>query len=84
MSVQRTLTTPRVLVRMFLVICVFPLLPMIISGDWTWWEAWAYALISILGFLLSRALAAQRHPDILEERARSMPSSIPGLRREQR
>lgn len=72
MSAQTKVLTPRVLVRMFVVVFLFPFLPMLISGDWTWWEAWAYALLSILGFILSRALAARRHPDILEERARSM------------
>lgn len=72
MSSQAKVLTPRILVRMFIVVFVFPLLPMIISGDWTWWEAWVYALTSALGFIVSRALAAQRHPDILEERARSM------------
>ena len=72
MSSQTKVLTPRILVRMFIVVFVFPLLPMIISGDWTWWEAWVYALTSALGFIVSRVLAAQRHPDILEERARSM------------
>jgi hypothetical protein len=72
MSTQTKALTPRVLVSLFVVVFVFPLLPMIISGDWSWWEAWIYALISSLGFVVSRALAARRHPDILEERARSM------------
>lgn len=64
--------TPRRLVLLFIVVFVFPLLPILISGDWTWWEAWFYALISAAGFIASRVLAAQRHPDIIEERARSM------------
>jgi protein-S-isoprenylcysteine O-methyltransferase Ste14 len=64
--------TPRRLVLMFIVVFVFPLLPVLISGDWSWWEAWLYALISAAGFIASRVLAAQRHPDILEERARSI------------
>jgi len=45
---------------------------MIISGVWNWWEAWAYAIINILGFIVSRVLAARRNPDIITERARSM------------
>ena len=64
--------TPRRLVLMFIVVFVFPLLPILISRDWAWWEAWVYALVSALGFIVSRALAVRRHPDILEERARSM------------
>ncbi len=35
-------------------------------------EAWVYAVTATVGFLLSRWLAAKRHPDILAERARSM------------
>lgn len=62
----------RSIVLMVLVVFVFPLLPMLISGQWRWWEAWTYAILSILGFVLSRALAARRHPDILAERARSI------------
>ena len=72
MSAQTKRMTPRTLVRLIFVVAVFPLIPMIISGQWDWWEAWTYAVVSILGFGASRALAARQHPDILEERARSM------------
>lgn len=72
MSAQPKTMTPRILLRLFVVVFLFPLLPMVISGDWAWWEAWTYALLSSLGFILSRVLAAKRHPDIIEERARSM------------
>lgn len=68
---QRTFI-PKVIIQLLLVVFVIPLLPMLISGDWAWWEAWTYAVTAILGFVLSRALAAKRHPDILAERARSM------------
>lgn len=53
-------------------VAVIPFLPLLISRRWDWWEAWAYAVIGILGFAISRALAAQRHPDLLAERARFM------------
>lgn len=45
---------------------------MLISWRWDWWEAWAYAIICALGFILSRLFAARRHPDIIAERAGSM------------
>ncbi|MBN2399679.1 MAG: isoprenylcysteine carboxylmethyltransferase family protein [Candidatus Aminicenantes bacterium] len=60
----------RTLLLMLLFIVVVPFLPLLISGKWNWWEAWIYALIGILGFIVSRALAARRHPDLLAERAR--------------
>lgn len=68
---KRTFTLPRIFL-MIVVVFVIPFLPMIISGVWRWWEAWAYAILSALGFIVSRALAARRHPDILAERARSI------------
>jgi protein-S-isoprenylcysteine O-methyltransferase Ste14 len=45
---------------------------MLISGAWAWWEAWIYAVLTFFGFMISRGLASRRHPDILDERARSM------------
>ena len=72
MDTQTKLITPKILVRLFIVIVIVPLTPMIISGEWGWWEAWAYAIINILGFAISRVLAARRNPDIITERARSM------------
>jgi len=72
MAETKKIFTLRAVIQMVLVVFIAPLIPMIISGQWDWWEAWMYALINIVGFILSRALAAQRHPDILQERARSM------------
>lgn len=72
MTTQTKLITPKILARLIIVIVVVPLTPMIISGEWGWWEAWAYAIINILGFVISRILAARRNPDIITERARSM------------
>jgi protein-S-isoprenylcysteine O-methyltransferase Ste14 len=60
----------RAIVLMLFFIVVIPLLPLLISRRWDWWEAWTYAGISILGFAISRMLAARRHPDILSERAK--------------
>lgn len=72
MSAPAKVMTFRTLVRTTIIVAAFPLIPMIISGNWAWWEAWIYALVSILGFVISRVLAARQHPDLLEERARSM------------
>jgi protein-S-isoprenylcysteine O-methyltransferase Ste14 len=72
MNTQTKFMTPKTILRLVLVIFVFPMIPMIISGVWDWWEAWAYVILSALGFIISRGLAARRHPDILDERARSM------------
>jgi protein-S-isoprenylcysteine O-methyltransferase Ste14 len=72
MSETPKILTLRVLVQLVLVVLVAPFLPMIVSGRWAWWQAWAYAIVSILSFVVSRALAGHRHPDLLHERARFM------------
>ncbi len=64
--------TLRVIVQMVLVVVVFPLLPLLISGQWGWWQAWAYAILSVLTFIVSRVLAHRAHPDLIAERARFM------------
>lgn len=62
----------RVVVQVLFFVVVLPFLPLLISWRWDWWEAWVYAIIGILGFVISRVLAARRHPDLLAERARFM------------
>lgn len=64
--------TPRVIVQMLFFVVVIPFLPLLISWQWDWWQAWVFAGICILGFVISRALAARRYPDLLAERARFM------------
>lgn len=68
---KRTFTL-KVIIQLLIVVVIMPMLPLMISGIWAWWEAWIYAVTATLGFIVSRALAAKRHPDILQERARSM------------
>ncbi len=63
---------PRVIVQMLFFVVVIPFLPLHISWRWGWWEAWVFGLLSVLGFTISRALAARRHPDILAERAKML------------
>jgi protein-S-isoprenylcysteine O-methyltransferase Ste14 len=62
--------SPRAVIQMIFFILVIPFLPLLVSRRWDWWEAWVYAAVSILGFAISRGLAARRHPDLLAERAR--------------
>lgn len=51
-------------------IVLVPFIPLLISWNWSWWEAWIYALVGIFGFIISRILVAKRHPDLLAERAK--------------
>jgi protein-S-isoprenylcysteine O-methyltransferase Ste14 len=70
MSQSQKTFTPKKILQMIFFIIVIPFLPLLISWRWNWWEAWMYALVGILGFAVSRALAARRHPDLIAERAR--------------
>ena len=58
--------------QLVLIVFVSQFLPMILSGRWDWPEAWLYAISAILAFIVSRLLAARRHPDLIAERARFM------------
>ena len=62
--------TPKVLIQLFVFIILFPFLPILITWNWGWLEAWLYALLGIFGFIISRILAAKRHPDLLVERGK--------------
>ena len=64
--------TVRTIVQLLVFIVLVPFLPLLISWDWGWWEAWAYALIGVLGFIVSRLLVARRHPDLISERGKFM------------
>jgi protein-S-isoprenylcysteine O-methyltransferase Ste14 len=70
---QKTKTFSATLIlQLVFVVILLPLLPLLISWRWDWWEAWVFAAIIFLGFVLSRVLAARKHPDIIAERAGSM------------
>lgn len=72
MTSMNKVLSARVIIQMLVFIVLVPFLPLLLSGRWGWWEAWVYALIGVLGFIVSRVLAARRHPDLLAERARFM------------
>ena len=72
MADQSRYMTPRTIITIIIFIIIVPFLPLIISRQWNWWEAWIYAIIYIAGFAISRGIAGHRHPDLLSERARFM------------
>ena len=66
-------TTPgfRIIFQLLVFVVIIPFLPLLISQQWGWWEAWVYAAVYILGFVISRWMAHTRNPDLIEERAKS-------------
>ena len=79
MSNQQKRVSPGSVAVMLLIVFGLPFLPLLITSRWDWWEAWLYAGISIVGFVVSRWLAARRNPGLLTERARflRMPDAQP-------
>ncbi len=57
------------MILLFFIVCV-PMLPLLISWSWGWWEAWAYAVVNIFGFVISRYLAGRENPDLIKERGK--------------
>ncbi len=72
MDEQKQLFSPRVVIQLVIVVILIPFLPLLVSGRWNWWEAWVFGVVYALGFVISRLLVAQRHPDLLAERAHSL------------
>lgn len=62
--------TLRVIIQLVLYLFFFPMLPLLLSGRWDWWEAWFYALSCMLSFAVSRLLVARKYPDLLAERGK--------------
>lgn len=77
MAGKSKVLTPRVVVMLLVFIVGVPLLPLLISQQWGWWEAWLYAAICIFGFVISRYLAGRRNPDLLVERGQFLQNPDP-------
>lgn len=74
---EKKIFTPLVILRTSFFILLIPMLPLIISWQWDWWQAWAYFLINVLGFLISRLIASRRHPDLIAERSQYLDHPNP-------
>ena len=72
MNNSKVLVTPRTVIQLLFFLVLLPILPMLIAWRWDWFEAWAYAILTLLSFIISRLLAARRHPDLIAERSRFM------------
>ena len=69
MNEEKRIITPRLVIMLLLAVVVIPMLPLLVSRQWNWTEAWIYAAICILGFIISRVLAARKNPGLIAERA---------------
>lgn len=72
MSEQTKPNIVRIIVQVLIVVVFAPFIPLIISGDWGWWQGWVYVVVTILSFVVSRLIVRRVHPDLIQERARFM------------
>jgi protein-S-isoprenylcysteine O-methyltransferase Ste14 len=70
MTEKERILTFSLILQLLLFIVIVPLLPLLITWRWDWWQGWVFALGMILSFVISRWLAARRNPDILAERGK--------------
>lgn len=68
MGKPKSIQILRIVIMLLLVLVIMPLLPMLVSGRWGWWQAWLLAILFFLTFIVSRAIARRKTPDILKER----------------
>jgi protein-S-isoprenylcysteine O-methyltransferase Ste14 len=59
------------LIRLMALIPIMLATLLISSGQWNWWEAWAYTLTSFLVVFGSRIFMITKHPDLAFERAQA-------------
>lgn len=70
MDAPKKILSLRVLIQALFFILLMPFLPLLISRQWGWWEAWIYGLLGFFSFAISRVLAARKNPDLIAERAK--------------
>lgn len=68
MQSKNGLSKVRTIIQVIVYTLLVPLLPLLLSQRWNWWEAWAYAAICILNFYISRYLVMRIQPDLIKER----------------
>jgi len=77
MAEKESFVTPKMVLMLMVFIVIMPMLPLLISWRWDWWEAWVYLGFSLLGFIVSRALVGKKHPDLIAERGKYLDYKNP-------
>jgi protein-S-isoprenylcysteine O-methyltransferase Ste14 len=77
MAKSEKILTPKTLIMVIFFIIIVPMLPLIISWQWDWWEAWVYAAVSIFCFVISRYLAGRKDPGLIVERGKFLQHQTP-------
>jgi protein-S-isoprenylcysteine O-methyltransferase Ste14 len=54
------------------IVFIAPIIPILITRNWMWWQGWLYAAICIGSFIISRIIAYFIHPDLITERAHAL------------
>ena len=72
METKAKVLSVRVILQVIFFVVLLPFLPLLISRAWDWWEGWAYGVLGLGSFIISRYLAARKNPGILAERSKFM------------
>jgi protein-S-isoprenylcysteine O-methyltransferase Ste14 len=65
------------ILMLLIFIVIIPMSPLLMSGQWDWWQAWFYFLVNLIGFIVSRLIASRRHPDLIVERSQYLSHPNP-------
>lgn len=57
MESSDTIITFKFVFLLVFVLVFLPLLPILMSGRWDWWQVWAYIAATIVSFVASRTIA---------------------------
>lgn len=72
METRKKTLSVRVILQVIFFVVLLPFIPLLIARDWGWWEGWAFGVLGLGSFVVSRYLAAQKSPGILAERSKFM------------
>lgn len=70
MSDQKIKIKLQMIIQLVAYLIIFPMFPLLLSGRWDWWEAWFYAFVCLMSFVVSRVLVSRKYPDLLAERGK--------------
>jgi protein-S-isoprenylcysteine O-methyltransferase Ste14 len=61
-------SSPRQWIRLIMAYLLIPLILFVCGGDFSWWQAWVYALLIVAAGVGGRILGERRHPGLMAER----------------
>ncbi len=70
MASKEKIKNLRKVIQVIVYVLLVPMLPLLLSQRWDWWEAWVYACLGFLSYIVSRYLVLKKQPDLIKERGK--------------